>query len=79
MSTRHVLDALDGVIARHQCLVSTHLFGGFELGGEVSTATTVAAPLSAFSTWIAIWPRPPVPITTAVDPGPSRWIERFTA
>ena len=35
--------------------------------------------LSALSTWIAIWPRPPAPITTAVEPGPSRCSERFTA
>lgn len=26
-----------------------------------------------------IWPRPPTPITTAVEPGPSRWSDRLTA
>ena len=49
------------------------------LSAAVSTATTVVAELSARRIWIAIWPRPPAPMTTAVEPDPSRWSERLTA
>ena len=49
------------------------------LSAEVSTATTVVAEHSALSTWMAIWPSPPAPMTTAVEPGPSRCTDRFTA
>ena len=49
------------------------------LSAAVSTATTVVAELSARRIWIAIWPSPPAPMTTAVEPGPSRWSDRLTA
>ena len=49
------------------------------LSAAVSTATTVVAALSARRIWMAIWPRPPAPITTAVEPGPSRCSDRLTA
>ena len=49
------------------------------LSAAVSTATTVVAELSARRIWMAIWPRPPAPITTAVESGPSRCSDRLTA
>jgi hypothetical protein len=49
------------------------------LSSAVSTATMVVAELSARRIWMAIWPRPPAPITTAVEPAPSRWSDRLTA
>ena len=39
----------------------------------------VVAALRVLSTWIAIWPKPPAPITTAVEPGPRRFRERLMA
>ena len=49
------------------------------LSAAVSTATTVVAPLSTRRIWMAIWPSPPAPITTAVEPAPSSWSDRLTA
>jgi hypothetical protein len=43
-----------------------------------STAT-IRAPESARRICTAMCPRPPTPITTAVDPGTSRWSERLIA
>ncbi len=43
-----------------------------------STATIRAA-VVALSTWTARWPRPPTPMTTAVETGPSLCCERRTA
>jgi hypothetical protein len=71
LSAGNVFDALDRFLAGEQPLVGAHLLGDLELSAEVSTATMVVAVHSARRTWIAIWPRPPVPMTTAVEPGPS--------
>lgn len=45
---------------------------------EMSSAITVA-PLSARMSWMPTWPRPPAPMTTAVDPAPSFGSARLTA
>src|SRR6185437_1430378 len=42
-------------------------------------ALTTVAGVRARRICTARWPRPPAPITTAVDPGPRRWSDRLTA
>jgi hypothetical protein len=59
-----------GVIAGLHVAVAPTSVASANLSGERSTAT-ICAGASAASSWIAMCPSPPAPITTALEPGTS--------